>query len=120
MLSMVAQCSSWCRYGATVAERGDAAVVACLAFAKRVATLATESHGDAVEPKWSVRAVLCGDGSVGRSGLELKHGVMYGSSSMRGGDESFWKIDSSTLRVEVKALVSSACRSRRFPCKLAA
>ncbi len=114
------------RHAAVGAIDIEDVVRACLAFAKRVVAVTTTASVSAEEgTEWNVRAVLCGDGSVGRSGLQLADGVMYASSSMRGGHESFWEIDSSTLRVcnqgasvllwPVAAISAKARRANRSP-----
>eukprot|EP00171_Calliarthron_tuberculosum_P021777 IDg21777t1 len=85
-------------------EDAGGLVYATEAVAKRaaqtLASSATRCDGDSERNReWNVRAVLCGDGSLGHCGLLLEDGIIYASSSMSGQHESYWRIQADTLRL---------------------
>ena len=57
---------------------------------------------DAGDGRFVVSSVVCGDGSVGKSGMKLEKGKFYGSGATKGGYESFHEIDIRTLALRTR------------------
>lgn len=71
------------------------------AYAKRVLLTGSGSHerNGGIVPEWNIVSVLCGDGSTRKSNIRLMEGVVYVSGVQCGVPESFWEIESSSLRL---------------------
>lgn len=72
---------------------------AVLVYAKRAKATDGSGSGALQELEWNVRAVLCGDGSIGACGRRLESGSIYASRSFRGGLESFRMVEDYYLRL---------------------
>jgi len=53
------------------------------------------SKGSEISVEW----VMCGDGSVDKSGLKIENGKLYGSECKEEGYESYYEIDFQSLEV---------------------
>ena len=60
---------------------------------------------------WSIEALVCGDGSVGESGIVLEKGKLYCSAALRGGHESFHAIDTVSIDRSCDRALSFETRS---------